>query len=60
MNISLQGYERSQKWGISTSHSSTLKKLDEMGKEFDKPVLEWKEKIESHASLCNLLSKCEE
>ncbi len=60
MNISLQGYERSQKWGISTSHSSTLKKLDQMGKEFDKPVLEWKEKIESHASLCNLLSKCEE
>ncbi|CAB4037460.1 Hypothetical predicted protein, partial [Paramuricea clavata] len=41
-------------------HSSTLKKLDDMGKEFDKPVLEWKEKIESHGSLCDILSKCEE
>ena len=31
-----------------------------MGKEFDKPVLEWKEKIESHVSLCDILSKCKE
>jgi hypothetical protein len=31
-----------------------------MGKEFDKPVLEWKEKIESHGSLCDILSKYEE
>ncbi len=43
----MQVYTRLQKLNLSLSRQCTLTYLDEIGKEYDRPVLEWKSSIES-------------
>ncbi|XP_031559255.1 uncharacterized protein LOC116295548, partial [Actinia tenebrosa] len=55
-----QGFVRANRWGISVSHNSTLKKLDEMGKNFDSEVKTWKRELEDHHLINEMLDHVDE
>lgn len=50
-----QGYARANQWNIGVSHKSTLEKLEEMGKQFDKDVQMWKNNKEKHCLISDML-----
>ena len=56
----MQGFVRANHWGISASHSSTLKKLDEMGDNFDDKVKTWKSELEKNHLISEMLGIVDE
>lgn len=50
---------RSNHLGISTSHSRTLIKLDEMGAEFDASTKRWKEDLQTHSLRTQVLTEAQ-
>lgn len=56
----LQLYSRSLRSGLCMSHVSTISKVDEMGKSFEKKVLMWKHAIEHDCKVEQMLSAIEE
>lgn len=47
-------------WDISASHYSTLKKLDEMGDNFDDRVKTWKRELEKNHLISEMLGLVDE
>ena len=56
----MQGFIRADHWGISASHYSTLKKLDEMGDNFDDKVKTWKSELEKNHLISEMLGIVDE
>ena len=48
-------YARGNQRNIGVSHKSTLQKLEEMGKNFDKDVQVWKNRKEKHCLVSDML-----
>lgn len=53
-------YSRGVKWGITVGHTSTIAKIDEIGKDFNATVLNWKGKLEHHAKFRSNLEMIQE
>ena len=61
-NFHLQVYTRLQKLGICLSHMATLTAVDQIGRDHDKPVLDWVHKLSTdisstEVSCCWLISQ---
>lgn len=53
-------YTRGVKWGITVGHTSTIAKIDEIAKNFNATVLNWKGQLEHHAKFSSNLETIHE
>ena len=53
--VFLKVYTKGVKWGITVSHSSIIRKTDELGKDFNFKIVKWKDELEHHRKMENSL-----
>ena len=41
-------YNRGVKWGLTMSHTATIDKVEQLGRDYDEKVLKWKAEQERH------------
>ena len=48
ITLLLKVYNRGVKWGLTMSHTATIDKVEQLGKDYDEKVLKWKAEQERH------------
>ena len=48
ISLLLKVYNRGVKWGLTMSHTVTIDKVEQLGKDYDEKVLKWKAEQERH------------